>query len=80
MGFLTVPPYSLKEAHQIVLFQKITFGVIGTPCTPIFTLQTSRADWDQNPKVGNQKLEKCEGGCVRYRDPIFLNEKSQEVR
>ena len=28
-----------------------------------------------------QKLEKCEGGCVGYWDPIFLNEtKNQETR
>ena len=29
-------------------------------------------------KWGAQKLEKCEGGCVGFRDPKFLNEKIKE--
>ena len=49
--------YSLKEAHQIVLIQKIVFSVLETPFTLIFTLlETSRADWNRNPKVGGPKI------------------------
>ena len=59
VGFLTIPPYSLKEAYQIVLIQKIVFSVLETPSTPIFTLvETSRADWNQNLKVGGLKIGK----------------------
>ena len=29
-------------------------------------------------KWGAQKLEKCEGGCVGFRDPKFLNEKKSK--
>ena len=81
-GFLTIPRYSLEEAHQLVLIQKITFGALETPSASIFKLlETSRADWDKNPKVGDQELEKCEGGVVGFREPYFWNEKkTQGVR
>ena len=45
--FLTIPPYSLKETHQLVLIEKHTLSVLETPFTPIFRLlETSRAYWD----------------------------------
>ena len=51
--FLTIPPYSLKEAEQIV--QKITFNVLETPSKPIFTQFMSRLEPKSEsggPKIG----------------------------
>ena len=71
-----MPHYSLKEAHQIVQIQKIVFGVHETASTPISKLlESSRADWDQNRKVGDQKLENCEGGMWGFGTPLILMEK-----
>ena len=45
--------------------------------TPIFRpLKSSRADWHQYQKVEALKLEKCEEGCVGFRDIIFNAKKS----
>ena len=51
------------------------FSVRENTPTPIFRfVGISRADWDQNPKKWDQKLEKCEGVC-KVLDPYFLNGK-----
>ena len=50
------------------------------PSTFIFKrLGTSAAHKDQNPNVGDQKLEKCEGVC-RVLEPVFLEWKNQGTR
>ena len=73
LNFLTLP---LKGVHQLVYIQKITFIVLETPSTPIFRLlETSRADWDKNPKVWGTKNWKSVKGVCRVLGPLFLNEK-----
>ena len=34
-------------------------------------MESSRADWDLNPIVGDQKLGKCEGGIQGFGTPIL---------
>ena len=77
---MTIFPYTLTRAYEVFFISKNKFKkqVENLPI-PIFRpLRSSRADWHQHQKVGAQKLEKCEGGCVGFRDPKFLNEKKSK--
>ena len=77
LDFLTTLPYSLKEAHQLCFYFKKHVHRTRKPPTPIFRRTgTSRANWDQNPKVREPK--KCEG-CLGLAARIF-KWKNQEIR
>ena len=61
--------------YEVFSISKTKLRVLQNMAIPIFRpLRSSRADWHQHQKVGAQKLEKCEGGCVGFRDPKFSNE------
>ena len=65
--------FSKTQKSKIVSKNKLS--LLENLPIPIFRpLRSSRADWHQNQKVGPQKLEKIEWGCVGFRDPKFLNE------
>ena len=67
----------LRERMRYFFISKTKLRVLQNMPIPIFRpLRSSRADWHQHQKVGAQKLEKCGGRCVGYRDPKFLNEKN----
>ena len=80
LGFLTIPPYSLKEAHPIVLIQKITFSALETLVYTYFHTvgdftsglgPKSESGWTKNWKS-------VKGGMWGFWTRIFRMEKNEE--
>ena len=54
-------PLNFKEAHDLSLFQKHAQRTYNPPVSIFRRLGRSRADCNQNMKLGRTKIEKCEG-------------------
>ena len=75
------PPTPLRERMRYFSFQKPSSAYFKTWPYLFSDLWEAHEQIGTNiRKWGAQKLEKCEGGCVGFRDPKFLNEKNQRVR
>ena len=81
MDFSTTPICSFTEAQQqFFSFENTHLAYLKALTSLILRrVGTSWADWDQNPKVGDQKLAKYEG-VFRVFGSVFLDEKKSTMQ
>ena len=69
---------ALKKHKNYFFFEKHIPRTWKPPLLIFRRAGTSRADWNQKPKVGGPKIGKARRGYVGFWDPYFWNEKVKE--